>query len=85
MYSNDQEENAKKLIKELEENGIKVKCTGTSNATHSQFIAHTSDITKDYYKLLRKKVPTIKTKQFVYDPINYYCGNTDFTIVLSEQ
>lgn len=85
MYSSDNVETAKKIIEELENNNIKVKCKGTSNATHAQFIAHTKDVTSEYYKWLRKKVPDLKPRQFVYDPINYYCGDTDFTIILAGQ
>ncbi len=85
MYSNNNEKNAQILIESLENNNVSVKCTGTSNASHAQFIAHTKDVTPEYYKWLRKKVPEIKSRQFVYDPINYYCADTDFTIIVSEQ
>jgi len=85
MYSTDKEEIGKALIKELEENGITVKCTGTSNATHAQFIAHTKDVTPEYYNWLKKKSPDLKARQFVYDPVNFYCGNTDFTVIIAGQ
>lgn len=85
MYSNSNEEAAKALINELETNNISVKCTGTSNSTHAQFIAHTKDVTPEYYNWLKKKVSGIKSKQFVYDPVNYYCADTDFTVILAGQ
>lgn len=85
MYSNDNEPAGKALIEELETNNVKVKCTGTSNATHAQFIAHTKDVTPEYYNWLKKKLPDMKARQFVYDPVNYYCGDTDFTIILAGQ
>ncbi len=85
MYSNNNETAGKALIEELETNNITVKCTGSSNSTHSQFIAHTKDVTPEYYNWLKKKVTGIKSKQFVYDPVNYYCADTDFTIILAGQ
>ena len=85
MHSNGNEQEAQTLIDTLESNNITVKCTGSSNATHAQFIAHTKDVTPEYYNWLKKKVPDIKTRQFVYDPVNYYCADTDFTIIVAGQ
>ena len=67
----------------LKEAGIDVKCTGHTSRAHSQFIAHSSKITNDYYNHLVKKNEVFAGLQFVYDPVNYQCGDTDFTIVLS--
>ena len=85
MFSNDKTAEGNALIKQLEENNVKVKCTGTSNATHAQFIAHSKDVTNSYYNHLKKKVPGMKARQFVYDPVNYYCSDTDFTIIVAGQ
>lgn len=85
LYSNDKEADGNALINELEGLNIDVKCTGNSNATHAQFIAHTKDVTKEYYHWLQKRVPDVQTRQFVYDPVNYYCSDTDFTIILAGQ
>lgn len=63
--------------------GIEIKCRGTASRAHSQFIAHSSKITNDYYNHLAKNNPAFAGLQFVYDPVNYYCGETDFTIILS--
>ncbi len=63
--------------------GIDVKCTGRSTRSHSQFIAHSSKVTNDYYNWLKKKNEAFSGLQFVYDPVNYQCGETDFTIILS--
>lgn len=72
-----------KMAEDLKTAGINVKCTGTMSRSHSQFIAHSSKVTNDYYNHLKKKNEAIGSLQFVYDPVNYYCGETDFTIVLS--
>ena len=85
MFSNDKAAEGNALIKQLEENNVKVKCTGTSNATHAQFIAHSKDVTTAYYNHLKKKVPEMTARQFVYDPVNYYCSDTDFTIIVAGQ
>lgn len=72
-----------KMIAQLKEAGIEVKCTGTTTRSHSQFIAHSSKVTNDYYNWLKKKNEAFGGLQFVYDPINYQCGSTDFSIILS--
>ena len=71
------------MTENLKAAGIDVKCTGKATRAHSQFIAHSSKITNDYYNWLKKKNEALGGLQFVYDPVNYYCGETDFTIILS--
>lgn len=85
MSSSKRKEDAEVLKKELEENGIKVICSGTSGSTHSQFVAHSKYVTIDYYADLKKLVPRVKSKQFVYEPANYQCAKSDFTIVLGDE
>ena len=72
---------------QMEENlksaGIEVKCSGKTSRAHSQFIAHSNKVTNEYYNWLKKKNPAFSGLQFVYDPLNYQCGETDFTIILS--
>ena len=85
MSSSKRKEDAQELKKSLEDNGIKVICTGTSSSTHSQFIAHSKYVTIDYYAELKKLVPDVKSKQFVYEPANYQCAQSDFTVVLGDE
>ena len=83
MSSADNASEARALKKALEANGVQVLCSGTLNTTHSQFIAHSKYVTIDYYADLKKQVPEVKSRQFVYDPVNYMCANTDFTVVVA--
>lgn len=71
------------IAENLKNAGIDVKCTGSVSRAHSQFIAHSSKVTNEYYNWLKKKNEAFGGLQFVYDPVNYYCGETDFTIILS--
>ncbi len=71
------------MVANLKEAGIEVKCTGKATRAHSQFIAHSSKVTNDYYNWLKKKNEAFGGLQFVYDPVNYHCGESDFTIILS--
>jgi cell envelope-related transcriptional attenuator len=71
------------MTENLKAAGIDVTCTGKSTRAHSQFIAHSSKVTNEYYNWLKKKNEAFGGLQFVYDPVNYYCGETDFTIILS--
>lgn len=83
MSSADKKTEAQNLKTALENNGIQVQCTGTSNSTHSQFIAHSDFVTVDYYANLKKEIPEVKSQQFVYEPNNWLCANTDFTVVIA--
>jgi len=81
MTSPDNAAEARELKTALENAGIEVKCQGTLRSAHSQFIAHSKYVTIDYYADLKKEVPEVKSRQFVYDPSTYMCADTDFTIV----
>lgn len=72
------------ISKHLKDANIEVKCSGSINRTHSQFISHSKNITNEYYNWLSKKDEAFAGLQFVYDPVNYYCGESDFTIILSD-
>ncbi len=85
MSSADDKAEANRIKKSLEANGINVICSGTLNSTHSQFIAHSKYVTIDYYAALKKDIPEVKSRQFVYEPDNYMCANSDFTIVLANE
>lgn len=84
QYAKERKNKAEALISELEAQGIEIKCTGVINKSHSQFIAHTNRITNDYFNKLNEKVQNIDKVQFVYDPVNLYCGGTDFTIIVAD-
>lgn len=85
MSSSKRKDDAAELKNALDENGIKVICSGTSSSTHSQFIAHSKYVTIDYYADLKSKIPQAKSKQFVYAPSSYQCAKSDFTIVLADE
>lgn len=83
MSSSSQKDEAALLKQALEASGIQVVCSGTANSAHSQFIAHSKYVTVDYYADLKKEVPEVKSRQFVYDPVNFMCANSDFTVVVA--
>ena len=74
---------AEQMAEALKAANIDVKCTGITTRAHSQFVAHSANVTNDYYNWLKKKNEAFGGLQFVYDPVNYQCGETDFTIILS--
>ena len=83
MYSDGNEEEANLIKDQLSKLGIEVVCTGHVNKTHTQFVAHSKQVTNDYFNWLKKKTPSIIGYQFVYDPNNNYCNGTDFTVVIA--
>lgn len=83
MSAPNQTSEANALKKALEDSNIEVRCSGTLRSAHSQFIAHNKYITIGYYAKLKKQIPEVKSRQFVYDPATYMCADTDFTIVVA--
>lgn len=83
MYAPSRVQDAQELINELKEFGVEIKCTGEASRTHSQFIAHSNNVSNDYYNWLKKKVKALDVKQFVYEPMNMYCSGADYTVILS--
>lgn len=83
MYSEGNEAEAQLIKEQLANLGIEVACTGHVNKTHTQFIAHSKQVTNDYFNWLKKKTPSIIGFQFVYEPNNIYCNGTDFTVVIA--
>ncbi len=83
MYSEGNEAEAQLIKEQLTTLGIDVACTGHVNKTHTQFIAHSKQVTNDYFNWLKKKTPSIIGFQFVYEPNDIYCNGTDFTVVIA--
>ena len=83
MYSEGNEEEAQLIKEQLTTLGIEVACTGHINKTHTQFVAHSKQVTNDYFNWLKKKTPSIIGFQFVYEPNDVYCNGTDFTVVIA--
>ena len=83
MYSFDKEDEAMRIKDELKANGYEVNCIGRAHLPHSQVIGHNAAVTGDFVNWLKKRIPEIKTSQFVYDPVRMYCVHSDFTIIVS--
>lgn len=83
IYSEGNEEEAQLIKEQLTTLGIEVACTGHVNKTHTQFVAHSKQVTNDYFNWLKKKTPSIIGFQFVYEPNDVYCNGTDFTVVIA--
>ena len=85
MYSPEKAEEAMKLKSELQDLGFEVNCVGRGHLPHSQFVANSSTVSGEFFNWLKKKVPEIKYNQFVYDPNKFYCIDSDFVVIMSEQ
>lgn len=85
MFTKDKKSVADRLMKEFKAENIEVKCFEPINRIHSQFIAHSNRISNEYYQDLSSKLKDLGEYQFVYDPINLYCPNTEFTVILADE
>ena len=83
MYSPEKEQEAMKLKAQFENLGFEVNCFGKNHLPHSQFVANSSSVSNNFFNWLKKKVPQIQNNQFVYDPNNFYCSNSDFVVIVS--
>ena len=83
VYTEAESANAQSIINELNAAGVDVACKSHISRTHSQFVAHSQNVTNEYFNFLKKSVPSITGLQFVYEPTTYLCGDTDFTIVVA--
>lgn len=83
MYAPEKEREAMVLKSRLSELGFKVNCTSRGHLPHSQFIANSGAVSNEFFNNLKRKVPEIKTSQFVYDPNKYFCVNSDFVVIVS--
>ena len=83
LYSSDKQAEAEALMEQLKAGGVTIKCTGNVSRTHSHFTAHSDKATNEYFNWLKKKTPQLEGMQFIYDPTNYYCADTDYTVVLA--
>src|SRR5574344_1614607 len=84
MYTSAKEETAMRIKSKLEQMGYEVNCVGRAQLPHSQFIGHNSAVSSDFVSWLKKKLPEIRSTQFVYDPVRMYCVKSDFTIVVAD-
>lgn len=64
--------------------GYNISCKGITTDPHAQILAHTDFASIENSKKIRKLVPSLKNAQFTLSPNNYPCGETDFTLVLSD-
>ena len=83
MYSFDKEDEAMRIKEALRANGYEVNCIGRAHLPHSQVIGHNTAVTSEFINWLKKRIPELKSSQFVYDPIRMYCVHSDFTIIVS--
>lgn len=85
MYSPEKEQEAMELKAQFLDLGFEVNCVGRGHLPHSQFVANSSSVSNEFFNWLKRKTPTIKENQFVYDPNRYYCSDSDFVVILSGQ
>ncbi len=84
VYAYSKEAEAMEIKSQLQEAGYDVSCIGRAQLPHSQIIAHNADVSSEFVKWLKKKIPELKSSQFVYDPIKIYCNESDFTIIIAD-
>lgn len=83
MYSPENESEAMDLKSDLQEMGYEVTCVGRGHLPHSQFIANSNAVSNEFYNNLKRRLPELRGKQFVYDPNKFFCSSSDFVVIVS--
>ena len=83
VYTDNKVTEAQNIRAKLKDAGVIISCESHVGKTHSQFIAHKSRISSDFYNDLKKSIDEIDGYQFVYEPAIFMCGDTDFTLVVA--
>ena len=84
LYSKELTARENEVKELLSTSGYIVTCEGHTKDPHSQIIGHSNYADISSAKLIRDKIPELKSAQFFLSPDNYLCGTSDFTIVLSD-
>lgn len=84
LYTNDKYDTANSIKEELEKDGYKVIFSERKSLPHSQIVGHSQIITSDFVNKIKDKFKDLENYHFVYDPLNMYSGNCDFTIIISQ-
>ncbi|MFA6989968.1 MAG: LCP family protein [Candidatus Gastranaerophilaceae bacterium] len=72
-------------IKEkLAEKNFVVSCMRTTQKTNSEIIEHSKYVSTGMLKNIKKIMPELVDTHYKFDPENYFCGQTDLTVVLSK-
>ena len=85
LYVSSQEENAKKLQKELEALDVVVNLREVKHLGHNHIAIHNFDVPSDKISELKSQIEDLKNKQTVYDIIGINKAGRDFTVVLANQ
>lgn len=85
LYTGNNQSDAEALKTKLEEEGFTVHCRQMKHLPHPQIFGHTPVVTSGFVHKLKDEHKEVADLQFVYDPIRFYCANSDFTVILSKQ
>ena len=84
LYTGNKYNEANEVKQVLESEGYKVNFIERKGLPHSQIVGHSTIITNDFVNKIKNKFEELENYQFVYDPLNMYSGNCDFTIIISQ-
>jgi len=84
IYPRGFETQADEMKAVLTQAGYDVICNRPSREPHTEILAHTSYATIAAAKAFRTTLPEFKKAQFILAPNNYLCGESDFTLVISD-
>ncbi|MDD3013035.1 MAG: LCP family protein [Candidatus Gastranaerophilales bacterium] len=84
LYPKNYESKAEEMKTALTQAGYLVICSGTSKEAHTQILSHSSYATLSAAKTFRQILPEFKNAQFIISTDSYLCGESDFTLVMSD-
>jgi len=84
LYPRNYENRAAEMKSILTQAGYLVLCSRPTREAHTQILSHSSYATLSAAKIFRQTFPEFKNAQFILSPDNYMCGESDFTLVMSD-
>jgi len=84
LYPRSYESKAVEMKNALTQAGYLVICNRPAKEAHTQILAHSSYATLSAAKIFRQTLPEFKSAQFIISPNNYLCGESDYTLVMSD-
>lgn len=85
MFSKEKEIEALEIKEQLKNLGYDVNCMGrSSQIKESEIIGYNTQISGEYIKSVKRKIPAISKFNFVHSPVRNFCTTSDFVVTIKD-